>query len=551
MPQRQSHRAPPPDAAAPLPPGRMRWRLGVAYAIPAAALLALRALSDDQRWFSLPVHTAIEMLGFFSGSLLAVMLLILFLYDRRRYANPWAICALSTMSLLDGFHGLSSYNQAFVWLHSLATFCGGVFMAASVSRRFIPTRKALAWLALVTLAALIIGVPALIWPELAPRVQAAGRYTLLTQCLNVGGGLGFLFAAGVCQRAIRGRARPHAWSFSVFCALFGIAGVMFVLSNSWGLNWWGLHAVRLLGYLLVIAEIVMVFVRGREELVRINAQLDQRVAARTAELSQALSHLQQTQHELVQVEKLASLGSMVAGISHELNTPLGVAVTILSVAAERLRQLLGHLAGGTLKRTTLQEGLAELDESMRLLQRSVSRAAKLVASFKQIAVDQTSERRREFDVRQSVDDLVASLRPNWKHRDVRVVNAIAPGIVCHSLPGHIGQIVGNLLQNAVLHAFEGRAGGRITIDCRPAGDALEIRVSDDGVGMPADVLGRIFEPFFTTRLGTGGSGLGLAIAHRIATTILGGELKADSVPGRGTCFVLKIPLHASPAAPSL
>ena len=187
----------------------MRWRLGVAYAIPAAALLALRALSDDQRWFSLQVHTAIEMLGFFSGSLLAVMLLILFLYDRRRYANPWAICALSTMSLLDGFHGLSSYNRAFVWLHSgdllRRRVHGGLGLAplhsdpqghgtAGAGHAGGPHHRGA--------GADLAGT--------GPRVQAAGRYTLLTQCLNVGGGLGFLFAAGVCQRAIRGRAGPHA-----------------------------------------------------------------------------------------------------------------------------------------------------------------------------------------------------------------------------------------------------------------------------------------------------------------------------------------------------
>ena len=275
----------------------------------------------------------------------------------------------------------------------------------------------------------------------------------------------------------------------------------------------------------------------------------------TGQLLHALNHmnmsLQRMQSELVQSEKLASLGSMVAGISHELNTPLGVAVTVLSVVASRVTQLQTSFADGTLKRSMLQAGLNELDESVRILQRSITRAAGLVTSFKQISVDQTSERARQFDVRQTIDDLIVTLAPSWKNRPVQVSNDIAPGIVCHSLPGYIGQIVGNLLQNAMLHAFDDRSEGRVVLDCTRDDQGLKLTVTDDGTGIEPDTLNRIFEPFYTTKLGKGGSGLGLSIAHRIATTILGGSLKAESTPGRGTRFTLTIPARVSNVAPPL
>ena len=500
-----------------------------------------------ESWVNLQVHSAVEGSGFFIGQMLALMLLVLLLMDRARYPNAWAICALATMSLLDGFHALSPVNQGFYWLRSLATLCGGLFMWASTSHRVMSTAAILRSLVAVYLLAAAVGICSFLWPERVPLMIVNRQFTPLAQLLNIGGGLGFLLASRSYAIAARGPGAEHARSFCLFSLFFGLAGVCFMFSTAWGALWWGWHGLRLFGYLLVTAEMVLVFIRGRSQLVEINARLDHLVSERTTELSQALAHLQQTQRELVQAEKLASLGSMVAGISHELNTPLGIAVTVLSTAADRLKQLQHHFTHGTLKRSSLQAGLDELDEGVRILERSVTRAADLVASFKQVATDQTSERLREFDLRQMIDELLSTLKPAWKNRPLEVRNHTQQGILCHSLPGSIGQILINLCQNAVLHAFEERPHGVITIVGVRTEAGIEIRVEDNGIGMSPDTLSHIFEPFYTTKLGRGGSGLGLSISHRIATTILGGELQASSTPGQGSTFFLRLPLRTQSA----
>jgi signal transduction histidine kinase len=170
-----------------------------------------------------------------------------------------------------------------------------------------------------------------------------------------------------------------------------------------------------------------------------------------------------------------------------------------------------------------------------------------VASFKQVAVDQTSEQRRPFLLDRVVSDNVAALMPSLGRIQVQVVQAIPADIRCDSFPGPLGQILTNLVQNAAVHGFDGKAEGHIQISANTHGDQVELVVDDDGVGMDSKVLMHVFDPFFTTRLGKGGSGLGLSVSYRIATSVLGGSLSARSEPGRGSSFTLTFPLQA-PAA---
>lgn len=178
-----------------------------------------------------------------------------------------------------------------------------------------------------------------------------------------------------------------------------------------------------------------------------------------------------------------------------------------------------------------------------MIERSANRAAALVSSFKQVAIDQVSERRRTFDLREVIEENLTTLRVGIKHKPWIIDNQVAAGITCDSSPGPLGQIFTNLIQNAILHGFADREQGRIEISADTASGLLELTVADDGVGMDTATALRIFEPFFTTRLGKGGSGLGLAICHRIATTILAGELRVISASGTGTRFTLRIPLR--------
>jgi signal transduction histidine kinase len=168
----------------------------------------------------------------------------------------------------------------------------------------------------------------------------------------------------------------------------------------------------------------------------------------------------------------------------------------------------------------------------------------MVVSFKQVAVDQTSEQRRNFDLRAVIEDNLSAMLPLFKKGQVKVSNLVPDGIQCNSFPGPLGQILTNIVQNAILHGFGETGSGTLTIQARDQRYDVIVSIRDDGVGMPSNVLAHIFDPFFTTRLGRGGSGLGLSISHRIATSVLGGNLAAQSTPDQGSTFFITIPKTA-------
>lgn len=275
------------------------------------------------------------------------------------------------------------------------------------------------------------------------------------------------------------------------------------------------------------------------EQVRRNAEeLESKVAARTNELQQTLERLKGTQDELVRAETLASLGAMVAGISHELNTPIGNALTVASTLQDKVAEITSAIHEGKLRRSSFDEFVEHAQEMSALIVRTTTRAAELIASFKQVALDQTSERRRVFELRSLCEDVLSTLRSTLGHDFCEIANQVPEGIICDTFPGPLSQILTNLVQNADRHGFTGRTQGRIVISAETSAQDVTLTVTDDGNGMAPTLLAHIFEPFFTTRLGQGGSGLGLAICHRFATSILGGDIGAVSVPGKGSCFTL-------------
>ena len=273
------------------------------------------------------------------------------------------------------------------------------------------------------------------------------------------------------------------------------------------------------------------------------SELESRVEQRTEQLEQMLERLKQTQNDLIQSEKLASLGAMVAGVAHELNTPIGNALTVSSTLRSQTKELSEALQTNALKRSQLANALASQHDMAALIEHSIDRAATLIVSFKQVAIDQTSERRREFDLREEIENVLAALRPSMKHDPWIIENIVPSGVRCDGFPGPLGQVLTNLIQNAVRHGFHGKQQGCITVSAKLDNEQLSLSVRDDGVGMDTATLLRIFEPFFTTKLGQGGSGLGLSISYRIASTILAGDLRAISTPGSGTTFILSMPLR--------
>lgn len=250
------------------------------------------------------------------------------------------------------------------------------------------------------------------------------------------------------------------------------------------------------------------------------------------------------ERQLMESEKLASLGSLVAGVAHEISTPMGVALTGASFLQGRSAQMERMIHDGELKRSSLEEWLDQSSETAAIIQSNLQRAADLMVSFKQVAVDQAGDVRRGFDAKEYLEETLLSLRPQWKRRRVRVAVEGAEGLELDSYPGALAQIVTNLLTNALLHAFAAESEGLFRIVVEEAGKDARISFIDDGAGMDAATLERIFDPFFTTRRAQGGSGLGLHIVRNLARSPLGGSIACRSEPGRGSTFELLIPLVA-------
>ncbi|MDP3701116.1 MAG: ATP-binding protein [Hylemonella sp.] len=284
-------------------------------------------------------------------------------------------------------------------------------------------------------------------------------------------------------------------------------------------------------------------------LMRLNVALERRVEERTGELTKSIEDMRRMQDHLLQSEKMAALGSLVAGVSHEINTPLGISVTAATYVEELLKSLEEHIRSGRVTRTALTDFMARTTEANAMVLANLERAAELIRNFKMVAVDQSSAKRREFMLMETLQEIVSTLRPLLKNRRIDLRLDLSDNIAMDSYPGPLGQVITNLFSNALLHAFEGRPKGTIALKVRAYADkSIALFFSDDGVGVPPEHLGRLFDPFFTTKSGEGGSGLGLNIAYNIVTSILGGQITVDSRVGEGTTFTINIPRVAPMAA---
>jgi len=271
----------------------------------------------------------------------------------------------------------------------------------------------------------------------------------------------------------------------------------------------------------------------------------------TAEHLQSLMIRQSLMQEtLVENEKLASLGSLVAGVAHEINTPLGVTLVAASQLDEATAGICAALEGGTLQRNDLTSYLDMAREISKLLLGNTTRAAELVQSFKQVAVDQTSDERRTFALVAYVNDVIMSLRPQIRRAQVTVTVEGPDDLMVDGHPGVFAQIVTNFITNAITHAFEGKPGGTIRLRVSRRRETVRVSFGDDGRGISAEHVEHIFEPFFTTRRGRGGSGLGLNIVYNLVRRVLGGRVWVETAIGAGTTFHVEFPRvtpHQTPA----
>ena len=273
----------------------------------------------------------------------------------------------------------------------------------------------------------------------------------------------------------------------------------------------------------------------------LNETLESRVAQRTAELQRALQDLRQSQDNLAHSEARATLSTLIAGVSHELGTPLGNSKMVSSTLAQQTRAMAQELQSGQLKRSSLDRYLGQMSEGVQLLEHNLTRAVELLTAFRQVAADQASEQHRVFNLDLVVREILHTLSPSLKRQPHRVVVEIATDIMMDSQPGALGQVIINLVNNAYLHAFEGRVDGVLTISAQLDADSVALTVADNGVGMPAELLEKLFEPFFSTKIGKGGTGLGMAIVQNLVTKALGGRIKVASELGQGSRFEIVLP----------
>jgi signal transduction histidine kinase len=270
--------------------------------------------------------------------------------------------------------------------------------------------------------------------------------------------------------------------------------------------------------------------------------------AKNRELETTLMHLGMAQGELVRQEKLASLGALVAGIAHEVNTPLGICVTAVSHLAEEILQVRQALTEKSLTENNLQAFFESTDEILRILTSNTQRASGLIRSFKQVAVDQSSDDIREIALAEYIEETLKSLRPKLKRTRHAIAVECDPELRVHSVPGALSQILTNLVINSIIHGFEHIEEGRIQIAAHRKDATLTIDYQDNGSGMTSDALKHLFDPFYTTKRGRGGSGLGANIIYNLVTAKLGGSIAVDSAPGSGLHYRIRLPVQPPQSA---
>lgn len=281
-----------------------------------------------------------------------------------------------------------------------------------------------------------------------------------------------------------------------------------------------------------------------ERIRELNGTLEKRVVQRTEELEFAMNKLQQLQQDLTRNETQTALNTVIASVSHELSTPLGNSLMMASTLIHQSKTFQKQLDANQIKRSDLGTFVKATQDGNALMMRNLERAAELLHNFRQVANDQASGLRREFDLATVATEIVDTLAPSLKRHPHRVVLDIPPDIPMEGPPGPLGQIIMNLINNAYLHAFEGKNDGVLTIRAERTDHRVALSFADNGVGISRDHLARLFEPFFSTKRGRGGTGLGMGIVQSLVKEVLGGTIRVDSEVGRGTSFHILLPLIA-------
>lgn len=296
---------------------------------------------------------------------------------------------------------------------------------------------------------------------------------------------------------------------------------------------------------------------SQTEIAELNFRLEEKVEERTRELhakkEEAINALQQlkiTQSQLINMEKYAAMGELVAGLAHEVNTPLSISMTSMEALQDQLDAVPDINSSGTTPADTgisgsaINELLQSLHENVSITITNLNQASDMISRFKQVTVDQASDQLRDFELGDYLTSIISSLRPNYKYRPIQVDLDCPQAIYLSSHPGAISQIITNLMMNSLIHAFEEGQSGHIQISATQTAEQLQISYRDDGKGMSPEVVEQLFEPFFTTRREQGGSGMGTHVVHQLVTQALQGEISVSSTPELGTRYTITLPRQA-------
>jgi signal transduction histidine kinase len=289
-------------------------------------------------------------------------------------------------------------------------------------------------------------------------------------------------------------------------------------------------------------------IEAEHQFIQLNRELEDKVNQRTEALREAnqellstLETLHQYQGQLVESEKMASLGDMVAGVAHEVNTPVGLGVTSSSLLYDRLVEIKKAFENKTLKSSQLKRFLDEGEENINIIMRNLKRAADLITSFKQVAVDQSSSEERTFNLKTLLNEVIQTLAPELRNTTYQITIECPDDLVISTKPGPLNQIIVNLIMNSVIHGFDKREKGNILIQINTLANQIHLHYQDDGVGISPEIKSKIFEPFITTKRGSGGSGLGMHLVYNLVTQALNGSISFDRELTQGVVFDIYFP----------
>jgi signal transduction histidine kinase len=355
---------------------------------------------------------------------------------------------------------------------------------------------------------------------------------LQSELLATVGPVALLFAPLLWLAA---RCRPVFAAAAAF-----IVSLSIVWTTTFGIGYFGNPGLSMGERVLAAQVSILLVTIGALVLAALFAEIREKRRAAEAAL-----HASETQRYLIETERLAALGGLVAGVAHEINSPVGISLTVASTLAQRCASFADQIASGPVRRSQLAEFAGRCRDAANLLVANLERAGELIRSFKQVAADRSQAERRTFNLKLVTEQTVASVRPGLPKPRCSLEFEMPSDIKLDSYPGAYGQVLTNLIFNAVTHGFADGSGGQVLIKARPLGtEQVEITFSDDGSGIPENVQRHAFDPFFTTRRAQGSTGLGLYIVHNLVTQQLGGRIALVSAPGKGTTIVMTIPLVA-------